>query len=599
MTTQNQVDWTDRQKLMATYISIIILAVLAGAVVLYALFMEKTLGNIAFLVFALAVIIGVGWLLTIKLEKYVKALEDHITDQTKQTIKILQNQMEDRSRKMEVVIDISQRLSAILDLKTLMQEVVTITKETFNYYHVHVYLLEDNLETLYVFEGYGQAGVELKRRNHKIAVSAPKSLVARSYREQKTVTVENVQEDPTWLPNPVLPETRSEMAVPVMLGNEVVGVLNVQSEKMAGLTSEDETTLQAIANQVAIAVHNTRLFGQMQKTREYQEQTVSRYLSFIERVGAGDLTARLSLNGSDDALATLGLNLNSMVESLGELTSQIRKATANIAASATEIMSATSQQATRAAEQSAAISQTSTTIDEVKTIVDQSYGKAQAVAEQARHTRDVSQAGQQAVSNTMESMDQINRKVEGIAENILALSEQTQQIGEIIATVNDIAAQSNLLALNASVEAARAGEHGKGFAVVAIEVRNLAEQSKQATAQVKAILNEIQRATNATVMATEEGTKGVDAGVHLTSQAGETIRQLATSIAESANAAQQIVASAQQQTTGIEQIALAAENINQATIQNLASTRQAEGAAQDLSGVARELEALISRYTLN
>ncbi len=335
------------------------------------------------------------------------------------------------------------------------------------------------------------------------------------------------------------------------------------------------------------------------ETKEYLEQTVDNYLIFVEQVTAGDLTARLSLNDHDDALTILGRNLNGMVESLGEITSQIREATSNIAASAAEILAATTQQASGASEQSSAISQTTTTIDEVKTIAEQAFGKAQVVAKQAQQTSNISQAGQQAVIDTVESMEQIKEKVEGIAENILALSEQTQQIGEIIATVNDIASQSNLLALNASVEAARAGEYGKGFAVVAVEVRNLAEQSKQATAQVKAILNEIQRATNAAVMATEEGTKGVDVGAQLTGQAGTTIQQLAGSIAESANAANQIVASAQQQTTGMEQIAIAMQNINQATVQNMASTRQAEKSAQDLSSVARQLDGLVARYKLN
>ncbi len=335
------------------------------------------------------------------------------------------------------------------------------------------------------------------------------------------------------------------------------------------------------------------------EAKEYLEQTVDNYLTFVERVAEGDLTARLSLNGDSDALTILGRNLNSMVGRLGEMTAQIREATAHISSAAAEILSATTQQASGANEQSAAISQTSTTIDEVKTIVEQSFSKAQAVAERAQRTSEVSQAGQRAVADTVESMEQIKEKVEGIAENILALSEQTQQIGEITATVNEIASQSNLLALNASVEAARAGEHGKGFAVVAVEVRNLAEQSRQATAQVKAILNEIQRATNAAVMATEEGTKGVDAGAQLTGQAGETIQQLASSIVESASAAQQIVASAQQQTTGMEQIALAMENINQATMQSLASTRQAEKAARDLSAVAQQMEALVAQYKLN
>jgi methyl-accepting chemotaxis protein len=473
-----------------------------------------------------------------------------------------------------------------------------VTKEAFNYYHAHFYMLDEQGEHMAVVEGYGQAGAELKRRGHKIPLSARQSLVARAVRERNVVRVGNVRNDPTWMPNPILPETQCEMAVPVTLGEEVVGVLDVQSALVDGLTLEDEMILQALANQVAITVHTTRLFNKLQEAQQYQEQTVAKYLAFVEHVASGDLTARLSLNGSDDALTVLGRNLNNMVESLGEMAYRISEATTNIASAAAEIMSATAQQATSASEQSAAISQTTTTIDEVKTIVEQSFAKAQAVAQQAQRTRDISQTGQQAVMETVGGMNQIKEKVEGIAENILALSEQTQQIGEIIATVNDIASQSNLLALNASVEAARAGEHGKGFAVVAVEVRNLAEQSKQATAQVKAILSEIQRATNAAVMATEEGTKGVDAGVNLTGQTGTTIERLASSIGESASAAQQIVASAQQQTTGMEQIALAMQNINQATVQNLASTRQAEKAAQDLASLARQLEGLVTRYRL-
>lgn len=340
-----------------------------------------------------------------------------------------------------------------------------------------------------------------------------------------------------------------------------------------------------------------------QEQHEYLQQTIAEYIAYITAIADGDLAARLDLEedgrGPNDPLLVLGQHLNSMVERLGEMTSQVRAAASNITSAAAEILAATAQQAAGAHEQSAAISQTSTTIDEVKTVVEQAYKKAQVVAEQAQRTSDISKTGQQAVTEAVQSINQIKERVEGIAENILALSEQTQQIGEITATVADIAAQSNLLALNASVEAARAGEHGKGFAVVAVEVRNLAEQSKQATLQVKSLLNEIQRATNTAVMATEEGTKGVDIGVQLTEKTGSAISQLAGSLTENANAAQQIVASARQQTTGMEQIALAMQNINQATIQNLTSTRQAEKAAQDLSGLAQQMEALVARYKLN
>lgn len=282
--------------------------------------------------------------------------------------------------------------------------------------------------------------------------------------------------------------------------------------------------------------------------------------------------------------------------SLQRILDQVRDAVAELGSAISEILAATQQHVASASQQSAAIAQTTTTVDEVKVIADQSVMRAQEVTNAAQRTVQVSRAGQQAVQGTVEGMDRIKEQVEGIATNILALSQQTQQIGEIIATVGDLAAQSNMLALNAAVEAARAGEHGKGFAVVAAEVRRLAEQSRYATGEVRAILLDIQQATNRTVMATEEGIKRVDEGMQLASQTGEVIRQLAGVIDESAQAAMQMVAGGRQQVTGIDQIALAMGNIHQATLQSLASTRQAERAAQDLNTLALRLAGTVTHY---
>lgn len=339
-----------------------------------------------------------------------------------------------------------------------------------------------------------------------------------------------------------------------------------------------------------------------QQRREHLQVVVERYAQYMIRVGQGDLAARLTLDGdrsgAGDPLTMLGHNLNEMVDNLQGMITQIRDATNNVKSAAAEILAATTQQVAGASEQSSAISQTTTTAEEVKTIAEQTVTRAQEVAEAAQRTVDISRAGQQAVQDTIGSMGQIKDRVEGIAENILALSEQTQQIGEIITTVNDIAAQSNILALNAAVEAARAGEQGKGFAVVAAEVRNLAEQSRQATAQVRSILSDIQKGTNSTVMATEEGVKVVDSGMQLVGQAQQVIQQLAGVINEAAAVAMRLVAGGRQQASGTEQIVLAVQNINQAIIQNLSSTRQAEKAAQDLDGLAYNLAETVAQYKL-
>ncbi len=319
---------------------------------------------------------------------------------------------------------------------------------------------------------------------------------------------------------------------------------------------------------------------------------------YVDSISRGEVPAPLNVRLSGD-FELLKNNMNRLSSRLKSMLENISSAANNLNTAAAEIQAATTQQASGASEQSAAISETTTTVEEVKAISEQASQRAQEVANAARRTVEVARSGQKAVQDTIESMAQIKDRVEGISENLLALSDQTQQIGEIIATVNEIASQSNMLALNASVEAARAGEHGKGFAVVAMEVRSLAEQSKQATAQVKAILSEIQRATNTTVMATEEGTKGVERGVQLAAQARESIEQLSAVIDESAQIATQVVAGGQQQLTGIEQIALAMQNINQVTVQSLASTRQAEKSAQNLNELARSMTGTVSQYKYN
>jgi len=311
------------------------------------------------------------------------------------------------------------------------------------------------------------------------------------------------------------------------------------------------------------------------------------------QISAGNLKVQVTPQSEKDVL---GNAFASMVKNLSEVTREIREGVNVLASSASEILASTTQVASGAAETATAVSQTTSTVEEVKQTAQVSSQKAKYVSESAQKSGQVSQTGKKAVEDTVAAMNRIREQVDSIAESIVRLSEQSQAIGEIIATVNDLAEQSNLLAVNASIEAAKAGEQGKGFAVVAQEVRSLAEQSKQATAQVRGILGDIQKATSAAVMATEQGSKAVEAGVAQSTETGESIRVLADSIAEAAQAATQIAASAQQQLVGMDQVALAMENIKQASTQNVASTKQAETAAQNLHDLGQKLKRLVEQY---
>jgi methyl-accepting chemotaxis protein len=354
---------------------------------------------------------------------------------------------------------------------------------------------------------------------------------------------------------------------------------------------------RAAAEAERAAAEARRLEQAETESRRILEQDVMEYLAFIQRVAQGDLRQRLDIKG-DAALGQLGQGLNGMVESLQRITSQMQQATSAIAAAAAEILAATTQQAASAAEQSAALTQTTTTIEEVKVIAQQTAERAAQVALDGQAALQVARQGTGAVEETVSGMSQIRARVESIATTILALAEQTQAIGTIITTVSELADQSNLLALNAAIEAARAGEQGKSFAVVAQHVRALAERSKGATAQVKEILSEIQKATQTAVLVTEEGTKGVEAGGKLAASAGQVIHKIAGEVEGGAQASVQIAAAATQQTAGMAQIGQAMEAIAQATTQALMSTRQAERAAQDLHTLALSLQKAIAAYQL-
>ncbi len=320
--------------------------------------------------------------------------------------------------------------------------------------------------------------------------------------------------------------------------------------------------------------------------------------SVARKIAAGDLLVEVPRSERTDEVGMLMRAFAAMLGSLQRTMREISEGVNVLSSSSSEILATTTQVASGSAETATAVSETTATVEEVKQTAQVSSQKAKYVSESAHKAAQVSSTGRQSVEESIQGMQRIQEQMASIAESIVRLSEQSQAIGEIVATVNDLSEQSNLLAVNAAIEAARAGEQGKGFAVVAQEVRSLAEQSKQATSQVRSILTDIQKATSAAVLATEQGSKAVEAGVRQSVAAGEAIRVLAEGIAEAAQAATQIAASSQQQTVGMDQVAMAMDNIRQASAQNVAGTRQAEAAAQSLHELGRRLKEVAAQYTV-
>ena len=328
------------------------------------------------------------------------------------------------------------------------------------------------------------------------------------------------------------------------------------------------------------------------RARSRLQAAFQEYADVLERVAAGDYEAQVDEERHEDEYRTLARDVNKVVGHLDELRQATRSSARELATASSELQATTSEQAASVRQQVAAVSQAAASAAQTSKISEHASDRARLVAEVAGDCLASTEEGLRIVEDTDEGMQHIRQQVDSIARTILSHAEQTQRIGEIIATVNDIAEQTNLLALNASIEAARAGEAGRGFAVVADEVRSLAEESRQATEQVRTILGEILKAANVAVMVTEEGTRRTSAGVALVSRARATFSDISERVQRLAEAGQQISQASQQQLTGLEQLATAIGSIEAGASQSMVVAQQVEKTAGELRRTSEQLASL-------
>ncbi|MBF0469917.1 MAG: CZB domain-containing protein [Gammaproteobacteria bacterium] len=330
-------------------------------------------------------------------------------------------------------------------------------------------------------------------------------------------------------------------------------------------------------------------------SRDEMQSRISNYLTLIDGIAQGDLTARLEIEG-DDELAQLGMRLNRMVDSLANMTSNVTESSNAMLLTVREVNASVASQASGAAEQAVSINQTTSTLEQINATSQQNLEKATSLRDVSDRARDEGDEGLALVESAVTAMQEINDGMKDISSHITTLNERIQQIAHITETVGDLAQQSKMLALNASIEAARAGDAGRGFAVVADEVRELAEQSRQASLQVQGILDDVRTASSAAVRTVEGGSDSAHRGAEQIEKAGVVLRDLNHVIHDNALASQQIVAAVRQESAGIEQIRIAMDEINRVTAQFVTATQQTDSAAGQLTKYATMLQSMARQF---
>ncbi|HEY0096721.1 MAG TPA: CHASE3 domain-containing protein, partial [Archangium sp.] len=244
------------------------------------------------------------------------------------------------------------------------------------------------------------------------------------------------------------------------------------------------------------------------------------------------------------ATALIGIGLQ---KKIGSAIEQVRGSSA-------ELQSAASQQATGAREQASSTTEISTTVKELLATSRQIAGSAQQVARVADETAGAARHGNDTVLHAQEAIDVVSRQVDAIVNHMLELGKRSQEIGGILDISNELAEQTNILAINATIESAGAGEHGKRFAVVAEEIRKLADRVGSATKDIRALIDEIRAASNTTIMATEDGSKAVQSSAKQFAEVAGSFRRIAELVRTNLDVAREIEMSTQQQTTAVEQV---------------------------------------------
>lgn len=313
--------------------------------------------------------------------------------------------------------------------------------------------------------------------------------------------------------------------------------------------------------------------------------------------GEGDLTKRVPAEGTDD-IAVLGAYFNEfigklqrMIKKVAHVTDKVASASVELSATAEEISKGTDSLTSRASQTAAAVEEMNATVGQVA----QNSGKA---ASLAQDTVSTAKGGGSVVSNTISGMQELSEAVANSATIIAALGKSSDQIGEIVRTIEDIADQTNLLALNAAIEAARAGEQGRGFAVVADEVRKLAERTTKATKEIGDMIRHIQQDTRGAVDSMQQGTQKVSAGVELVNKTGEALSQIVQMVSESADMIRQIAVASEEQSVATQQIASDIENVAKVTKESASGANESAKASQDLSQLAVELQNIVGSFKL-
>lgn len=381
---------------------------------------------------------------------------------------------------------------------------------------------------------------------------------------------------------------------------------NKEVETMEELLKEADTLINYIKEGNLTQRGNTEKFsGEWRKLIEGVNSILEAFISplngsaeVLEKMAKGDLTTKLTGNYKG-AYKEMQDNINYLGESLASALGEVSGSVSEVARSAHQISSGTEEMAAGAQEQTQQSAEVAGAVEQMTKTILENTKNASFAAGTAKQAGDKAKEGGSVVRDTIAGMLRIAEVVQKSAVTVEALGRSSDQIGEIVQVIDEIADQTNLLALNAAIEAARAGEQGRGFAVVADEVRKLAERTTKATKEIASMIKQIQKDTGEAVSAMKEGTNEVQKGKEMANRAGEVLGEIVVGAEKVTDIVAQVAAASEEQSNAAEHISQNIEAISSVTQQNASGIQEIARSAEDLNRLTTNLEHLIGRFNIS
>ncbi len=337
----------------------------------------------------------------------------------------------------------------------------------------------------------------------------------------------------------------------------------------------------------------------VKEIQNYLNRSTKKMMIAMQQFANGNLNVNIKPEKDDDDIGQLFKSFNKAVENLRNMLLNVTSAVNKTASAVSEISSSTEEMAAGSAEQTQQATEIATSVEEMTRTILETTKNANSAANAAKDAGNTAKNGGQVVKETVDGMHRIADAVESSSLIIQNLGNSSNQIGEIIQVIDDIAEQTNLLALNAAIEAARAGEQGRGFAVVADEVRKLADRTTKATKEIAEMIKTIQTDTTQAVSSMNQGTEEVKKGIELADKAGNSLNEIIEGSEKVVDIASQVAAASEEQSSASEQISTNIDSISNVTSQTADGIRQVAESVEALNNLTENLQDLIAQFKID